>query len=265
MDTLDLARHRRRLRGGRSGPWSSATPAIIGVTHEFDLTPRRASGTHDIYLEVATAVTAFLLLGRYLEGRAKGRAGAALRALLDLGARDVALLDADGNERHVPSRRWRWATGSWSGPARRSPLTARSSRARPPSTSRCSPARACRSRSARSAGHRGDRQRRRPPDRRATRVGADTRLAQIARLVDEAQSGKAEVQRLADRVSAVFVPVVIALAAGTLGFWLGNGAPAGTAVVTPVAVLIVACPCALGLATPTALLVGTGRGAQLAC
>src|SRR5690606_29211767 len=97
----------------------------------------------------------------------------------------------------------------------------------------------------------------------ATRVGADTRLAQMARLVEEAQSGKAEVQRLADRIAAVFVPVVIALAAVSLGFWLGNGAPAGTAVVAAVSVLIVACPCALGLATPTALLVGTGRGAQL--
>jgi Cu+-exporting ATPase len=97
----------------------------------------------------------------------------------------------------------------------------------------------------------------------ATRVGAQTRLAQIARLVDEAQSGKADVQRLADRIAAVFVPIVIGLAAATLGFWLGNGAPTGTAVVAAVSVLIVACPCALGLATPTALLVGTGRGAQL--
>ena len=98
---------------------------------------------------------------------------------------------------------------------------------------------------------------------RATRVGADTALAQIARLVTEAQTGKAPVQRLADRVSGVFVPVVIALAVGTLGFWLGNGAGATFAFTAAVAVLIIACPCALGLATPTALLVGTGRGAQL--
>jgi len=98
---------------------------------------------------------------------------------------------------------------------------------------------------------------------RATRVGADTQLAQMARLVEEAQSGKAEVQRLADRVSAIFVPIVIVLAVATLGFWLGNGGAAGAAFTAAVAVLIIACPCALGLATPTALLVGTGRGAQL--
>src|SRR5690606_25094933 len=98
---------------------------------------------------------------------------------------------------------------------------------------------------------------------RATRVGADTQLAQMARLVEEAQTGKAAVQRLADRISAIFVPVVITLAVVTLGFWLGAGAPPAAAFSAAVAVLIIACPCALGLATPTALLVGTGRGAQL--
>jgi Cu+-exporting ATPase len=98
---------------------------------------------------------------------------------------------------------------------------------------------------------------------RATRVGADTQLAQMARLVEEAQNGKAEVQRLADRISAYFVPAVIALATATLGFWLGTGAGATAAFTAAVSVLIIACPCALGLATPTALLVGTGRGAQL--
>ena len=98
---------------------------------------------------------------------------------------------------------------------------------------------------------------------RATRVGADTQLAQMARLVEDAQNGKASVQRLADRVSAVFVPIVIVLALATLGFWLGNGASAEVAFTAAVAVLIIACPCALGLATPTALMVGTGRGAQL--
>ena len=98
---------------------------------------------------------------------------------------------------------------------------------------------------------------------RATRVGADTQLAQMARLVEDAQNGKAEVQRLADRVSGVFVPIVIALAVATLGFWIGNGAGAAAAFTAAVAVLIIACPCALGLATPTALMVGTGRGAQL--
>src|SRR4029453_14877994 len=98
---------------------------------------------------------------------------------------------------------------------------------------------------------------------RATRVGADTAPAQIARLVPDAQNGKAPVQRLADQISAVFVPIVIGLAFGTLGFWLGTGETAATAFTAGVAVLIIACPCALGLATPTALLVGTGRGAQL--
>ena len=98
---------------------------------------------------------------------------------------------------------------------------------------------------------------------RATRVGADTQLAQIGRLVRDAQTGKAPVQRLADRVSGVFVPIVIALAVGTLGFWLGAGEGATAAFTAAVAVLIIACPCALGLATPTAIMVGTGRGAQL--
>jgi Cu+-exporting ATPase len=98
---------------------------------------------------------------------------------------------------------------------------------------------------------------------RATRVGADTQLAQMARLVEEAQNGKADVQRLADRVSGIFVPIVIGLAVATLGFWIGSGAGVGTAFTAAVAVLIIACPCALGLATPTALMVGTGRGAQL--
>ena len=98
---------------------------------------------------------------------------------------------------------------------------------------------------------------------RATRIGADTQLAQMARLVEDAQNGKADVQRLADRVSGVFVPVVIVLAAATLGFWVGTGAGWTAAFTAAVAVLIIACPCALGLATPTALMVGTGRGAQL--
>src|SRR3954447_2646922 len=98
---------------------------------------------------------------------------------------------------------------------------------------------------------------------RATRVGADTQLAQMARLVEDAQNGKAAVQRLADKVSGIFVPIVIGLALATLGFWLGNGSPVEVAFTAAVAVLIIACPCALGLATPTALMVGTGRGAQL--
>lgn len=163
-----------------------------------------------------------------------------------------------------PRPGWRSGTVSWCAPGRRSPRTARWWRARPPSMSPCSPASRCPSRS--------------PPvtpsrERRstraayfvveATRVGADTQLARMAALVEEAQSGKASAQRLADRISAVFVPVVMGLALATLGYWLGSGAGLTAAFTAAVAVLIIACPCALGLATPTALLVGTGRGAQL--
>ena len=234
-----------------------------GMRHPFSLTVGRTDGLATIYLEVAAGVTMFLLAGRYLEKRAKRRAGEALRALLDLGARDVAVL-RDGGE--VASRSTSSPSGrsSWCGPASGWPPTAWSSAARRRSTPPCSPARRCPVEVG-------------PGDEvtgatvnaggrlvvRATRVGADTRLAQMARLVDAAQNGKADVQRLADRVSAVFVPVVIAIAAGALGFWLGAGAGPEAAFTAAVAVLIVACPCALGLATPTALMVGTGRGAQL--
>ena len=236
----------------------------LGLVHEFDLTPRRGEHGHDIYLEVATAVTGFLLLGRYLEGRAKRNAGAALRSLLDLGAKDVAVLDDEGVERRVgiealvagdrfvvrPGEKIATDGEVLEGASAidESLLTGESIPVE------VGPGSAVTGATVNAGGRLVV---------RATRVGADTRLAQIARLVTAAQSGKADVQRLADRVASVFVPVVIAIAAATLGFWLGNGASAGTAVVAAVAVLIVACPCALGLATPTALLVGTGRGAQL--
>ena len=235
-----------------------------GMTMSFDLVPERGAGADEIYLEVATAVTVFLLAGRYFEARAKRRAGAALTALLELGAKDVAVLDADGAERRIPVEQLAVGDRFVVRPGEKvatdgvveegvsavdqSLLTGESVPVE-----------------------------KRPGDEvagatvnaggrlivRATKVGADTALAQIARLVTDAQSGKAPVQRLADRVSGVFVPVVIALAVATLGFWLGAGEDVAFAFTAAVAVLIIACPCALGLATPTALLVGTGRGAQL--
>jgi P-type Cu+ transporter len=216
-----------------------------------------------IYLEVAAGVTTFLLAGRYLEKRAKRRAGEALRALLDLGARDVAVL-RDGGEVRIPVDELSVGQEFVVRPGERvatDGVVVRGTSAVDASllTGEAAPVEV------------------EPGDEvtgatvnaggrlvvRATRVGAETRLAQMARLVDAAQNGKADVQRLADRVSAVFVPVVIAIAAGALGFWLGAGAGPEAAFTAAVAVLIVACPCALGLATPTALMVGTGRGAQL--
>ena len=230
----------------------------------FDLLPDSAGGTHEIYLEVAAAVTVFILAGRFFEARAKRRAGAALTALLELGAKDVAVLAADGAERRVPIERLQvgdrfvvrpgekvatdGVVEEGSSAVDQSLLTGESL---PVEKHPGDPV-------AGAAVNAGGRL-----VVRATRVGADTALAQIARLVTEAQTGKAPIQRLADRVSGVFVPVVIALSVATLGFWLGTGETATFAFSAAVAVLIIACPCALGLATPTALLVGTGRGAQL--
>jgi Cu+-exporting ATPase len=223
----------------------------------------RGSGTGAIYLDVAAGVTVLIVLGRYLEARAKRRAGAALRALLSLGARDAAVL-RDGREVRVPVTQL--AVGeefvvrpgekiaadgvvtSGSSAVDTSMLTGE------PVPAEVGPgdkvAGGCVNFGGRLVV-------------RATAVGADTQLAQMTRLVTEAQAGKAPVQRLADRVSAVFVPVVIAVAVVTLAGWLAAGQPAGAAFTAAVAVLIVACPCAMGLATPTAILVGTGRGAQL--
>jgi P-type Cu+ transporter len=235
-----------------------------GMKMPFELVAERGAGVEEIYLEVAAVVTAFILAGRYFEARAKRRAGAALEALLDLGAKEVALLDPDGNERRMPVEQLgvgdcfvvrpgeKVATDgvveSGASAVDRSLVTGESVPVE------VGPGDEVIGASINAAGRLVV---------RATRVGEDTALAQIARLVTEAQSGKAPVQRLADRVSAVFVPIVIALAVGTLGFWLGSGAGAGFAFTAAVAVLIIACPCALGLATPTALLVGTGRGARL--
>ena len=234
-----------------------------GMTHPFSLTVTRTDGLETVYLEVAAGVTTFLLAGRYLEKRAKRRAGEALRALLDLGARDVGVL-RDGAEVRVPVDELGVGQEFVVRPGEQvatDGVVVRGTSAVDASmlTGEAVPVEVG------------------PGDEvtgatvnaggrlvvRATRVGADTRLAQMARLVDAAQNGKADVQRLADRVSGVFVPAVIALAAGALGFWLGTGAGPELAFTSAVAVLIVACPCALGLATPTALMVGTGRGAQL--
>jgi Cu+-exporting ATPase len=234
-----------------------------GMTHPFRFAIERGEGTGRIYLEVAAGVTLFILAGRYFEVRSKRRAGAALRALLELGAKDVAVL-RDGVETRIPVERLavgdrfvvrpgeKVATDGvvedGSSAVDASLLTGESV---PVEVGPGDPVVGATV----NAGGR--------LVVRATRVGADTELAQMARLVEQAQAGKAPVQRLADRIAAVFVPVVIALAVGVLGYWLGAGAGATAALVAAVAVLIIACPCALGLATPTALLVGTGRGAQL--
>ena len=229
----------------------------------FDITPSAGGGANEIYLEVATIVVTFILAGRYFESRAKRRAGAALRALLELGAKDVAVL-RDGHEVRIPIDQLvvgdrfvvrpgeKIATDgvveSGSSAIDASLLTGESV---PVEVTPGDPVTGATV----NAGGR--------LVVRATRVGSDTALAQMARLVTEAQNGKAAVQRVADRISAVFVPVVVALAVGTLGWWLANGATSSSAFTAAVAVLIIACPCALGLATPTALLVGTGRGAQM--
>ncbi|CAN5545181.1 hypothetical protein BH18ACT1_BH18ACT1_12210 [soil metagenome] len=234
-----------------------------GMTMDVGLTAERAAGGEELYLEVAAAVTVFILAGRYLEVRAKRRSGAALRALLDLLAKDVAVLRGGVEQRIAVDRLEpgdlfvvrpgeKLATDGvvheGTSAIDASLLTGESV---PLEVGPGHPVTGA------------------AVDTgvlfvvRATRVGTDTQLAQMARLVTAAQSGKAPVQRLADRVSADFVPVVIALAVGTLAFWLVVGEGATVAFTAAVAVLIIACPCALGLATPTALLVGTGRGAQL--
>ncbi|MFF2651552.1 heavy metal translocating P-type ATPase [Streptomyces sp. NPDC058045] len=234
-----------------------------GMRHGFDLVASRGDASSTIYLEVAAGVVAFILLGRYLEARAKRRAGAALHALLELGAKDVAVL-RDGHEVRIPVDRLavgdhfvvrpgeKIATDgtvvSGTSAVDASMLTGESVPVDVAVGDAVTGATV-------NAGGR--------LVVAATRVGADTQLARMARLVEDAQSGKAEVQRLADRVSGVFVPVVLLLAAATLVTWLAVTGATAAAFTAAVAVLIIACPCALGLATPTALMVGTGRGAQL--
>ncbi len=239
------------------------TAGVSGMTHPFELTISRTAGGGNIYLDTAAGVTTFILAGRYLEARAKRRATAALRAVLKLGAKDVAVFK-NGAEQRVPIGGLavddefvvrpgeKIATdGVVTDGASAVDMSMLTGEAVPVEVG--------------------------PGDQvvgatlnvggrllvRATRIGSETQLAQMARLVADAQARKAQVQRLADKISAVFVPVVIALSGATLVFWIATGASIAAAFTAAVAVLIIACPCALGLATPTAVVVGTGRGAQL--
>ncbi|MGK8502650.1 heavy metal translocating P-type ATPase [Nocardia asiatica] len=241
--------------------WGTAgTP---GMTHPFEFTISRMDGTGSIYLEAAAGVTTFLLAGRFFEARAKRRAGAALRALLELGAKEVSVL-RNGTERRIPVEQLTVGDRFVVRPGEKiatDGVVVEGSSAVDASmlTGESVPVEVG------------------PHDAvvgatvnvggrlvvRATRIGSDTQLAQMAKLVEDAQTGKAQAQRLADRISGIFVPIVIALSVATLGFWLGTGGSVAAAFTAAVAVLIIACPCALGLATPTALMVGTGRGAQL--
>ncbi len=239
------------------------TAGVTGMKHQFELTIARMDGMSNIYLEAAAGVTTFILAGRYFEAHAKRRAGSALRALLDLGAKDVTVLK-DGVEKQVPVAELavgdrfvvkpgeKIATDgiieSGASAVDKSMLTGESVPVEVSTGDDVVGATV-------NVGGR--------LVVKATRVGADTQLAQMATLVEQAQTGKAQVQRLADRISGIFVPIVIAIAVATLGFWLGTGGSVAAAFTASVAVLIIACPCALGLATPTALMVGTGRAAQL--
>jgi Cu+-exporting ATPase len=230
---------------------------------DFELALGAGSGTGEIYLEVASVVIVLILMGRYFEARAKRRAGAALQALLELGAKDVAVLGLDGEERRVPVEELRAGDLFVVRPGEKIATDGVIESGTSVDTSlltgesvpvEVGPGDEAIGATVNLSGRLVV---------RATHVGADTAVAQIGRLVTEAQAGKAPVQRLADRVSAIFVPIVIAVAVATLGFWLGTGSDPAFAFAAAVAVLIIACPCALGLATPTALLVGSGRGAQL--
>ncbi len=263
MDTL--------VSVGTLAAWTWSVVALFfgdagmsGMTMSFDLFPDRSAALDEVYFEVASIVITFLLAGRYFEARAKRRAGSALAALLELGAKDVAVLDDDGTERRVAIGDLRSGDRFIVRPGEKvatDGVVEQGTSAVDQSllTGESVPVEKA------------------PGDEvvgatvnvggrlvvRATKVGNETALAQIAKLVTDAQTGKAPVQRLADRISGIFVPAVLVVAAGTLGFWLGTGESAAFAFTAAVAVLIIACPCALGLATPTALLVGTGRGAQL--
>ncbi|WP_435886990.1 heavy metal translocating P-type ATPase [Streptomyces microflavus] len=239
------------------------TAGMTGMTHPFELTIARSDGAGNIYLEAAAGVTAFILAGRYFEARSKRKAGAALRALMELGAKEVTVL-RDGREVTVPTAELQVGDHFLVRPGEKiatDGTVVEGSSAVDASmlTGESVPVEVATGDSVTGATiNAGGRL-----VVEATRIGSDTQLARMARLVEDAQNGKAAAQRLADRISAVFVPIVIALALGTLGFWLGSGAGLTAAFTAAVAVLIIACPCALGLATPTALMVGTGRGAQL--
>ncbi|MFE5630412.1 heavy metal translocating P-type ATPase [Streptomyces sp. NPDC056543] len=239
------------------------TAGTPGMTHPFEFTIARTDGAGNIYLEAAAGVTAFILAGRYFEARSKRKAGAALKALMQLGAKEVTVLK-DGREVTVPTAELQVGARFLVRPGEKiatDGTVVEGSSAVDASmlTGESVPVEVSVGDSVTGATlNAGGRL-----VVEATRVGADTQLARMAELVEDAQNGKAAAQRLADRISAVFVPIVIALALGTLGFWLGTGSGLTAAFTAAVAVLIIACPCALGLATPTALMVGTGRGAQL--
>ncbi|MET7696502.1 heavy metal translocating P-type ATPase [Streptomyces sp. NPDC005485] len=234
-----------------------------GMRHAFELTVSRTDGSSSIYLEAAAGVTTFILAGRYLEAKSKRKAGAALRALMELGAKDVSVL-RDGKEVRIPVGQLAVGDHFVVRPGEKiatdgivvegasavdaSMLTGESVPVDVTAGDTVTGATV-------NAGGRLVVE--------ATRVGADTQLARMARLVEDAQNGKAEVQRLADRISGIFVPIVLLIALATLVTWFDVTGDAAAAFTAAVAVLIIACPCALGLATPTALMVGTGRGAQL--
>ncbi|WP_262060088.1 heavy metal translocating P-type ATPase [Streptomyces sp. STR69] len=236
---------------------------MTGMRHAFEFTIARTDGSSSIYLEAAAGVTTFILAGRYLEAKSKRKAGAALRALLELGAKDVSVVRG-GKEVRIPVAQLGVGDHFVVRPGEKvatdgtvvegasavdaSMLTGESVPVDVTVGDAVTGATV-------NAGGRLVVE--------AARIGADTQLARMARLVEDAQNGKAEVQRLADRISGVFVPVVILIALGTLLTWLVVTGDATAAFTAAVAVLIIACPCALGLATPTALMVGTGRGAQL--
>jgi Cu+-exporting ATPase len=259
--------HRAALISARHGAATMDTLVSIGVSAAYLWSLYAlllaGGGAHATYLEVASGVTALILLGRYLEMRAKRSAGAALRALLDLGAKQATVL-RDGQEVSVPADQLGVGDEFVVRPGEKisadgtviggSSAVDTSMLTGEPIPAEVGPGDAVIGGCVNVGGRLLV---------RATRVGADTELAQLARLVTQAQAGKAPVQRLADRVSAVFVPAVLVIAAGTLVGWLASGASPATAFTAAVAVLIIACPCAMGLATPTAILVGTGRGAQL--
>ncbi|MET3895981.1 Cu+-exporting ATPase [Micrococcus sp. UYEF12] len=239
------------------------TAGTPGMTHPFEFTIAPSDGAANIYLEVGAGVTMFILAGRYFEKRSKRQAGAALRALLELGAKEVAVL-RDGVEVKIPTSELAVGDEFIVRPGEKiatDGLVTSGSSAVDASmlTGESVPVEVREGDSVTGATvNAGGRL-----VVRATRVGSDTQLAQMAKLVEDAQTGKAEVQRLADRISGIFVPIVIVVAFITLGAWLGGGFPVAAAFTAAVAVLVIACPCALGLATPTALLVGTGRGAQM--
>ncbi|MFF2195983.1 heavy metal translocating P-type ATPase [Streptomyces sp. NPDC058157] len=239
------------------------TAGTPGMRHAFEFTIARTDGAGNIYLEAAAGVTTFILAGRYFEAKSKRKAGAALKALLELGAKEVTVLRG-GHEVTVPTADLQVGDRFLVRPGEKiatDGTVVEGSSAVDASmlTGESVPVEVSVGDSVTGATlNAGGRL-----VVEATRVGSDTQLSRMARLVEDAQNGKAAAQRLADKISAVFVPVVIAIALATLGFWLGTGSGLSAAFTAAVAVLIIACPCALGLATPTALLVGTGRGAQL--